>query len=283
MRCRFTRRDLLLGTGSSLLLSQMAPKLSAASPRPPTAPVCIARCTSYNTSVVYSSLRQMAQRIGGLPRLVARKTVAVKINLTGDARWWMLGLPPWQTYETHPNVVIATATLLDSFGARRIRFVEGSYQTQYPLEQYLIEAGWDLQPLSSLKAAVEFEDTRNLGEGKTYTQVKVPGRGSLFPAYDLNHSYVDCDVFISLAKLKNHINAGVSLGMKNCFGITPTALYSQDVDDENSTSNRSAIIHTGQEGPPAGVPQEVANPGPQLQSYRVPKCIVDLVRRGQST
>ena len=39
----------------------------------------------------------------------------------------------------------------------------------------------------------------------------MPGGGSLFPAYLLNHSYVDCDVYVSLAKMKKHVTAGVSL------------------------------------------------------------------------
>ena len=80
-----------------------------------------------------------------------------------------------------------------------------------------------MNALEALKADVEYEDTRNLGKGKKYTEVKVPWGGSLFPAYHLNHSYVDCDVYVSLAKLKNHATAGVTLGIKNNFGITPTA------------------------------------------------------------
>jgi uncharacterized protein (DUF362 family) len=176
----------------------------------------------------------------------------------------------------NPNLVIATAALLDRLGAKRIRFVEGTYQTQFTLEGYLLNAGWNLTPLSRLRAKVEFEDTRNLGQGTNYTTLKVPGGGLLFPAFEMNHSYVDCDVFVSLAKMKNHITTGVTLGMKNVFGTTPTALYGQDVDDENSTSNRGVVIHTGQEEPPAGVPAEIDPTSPRLESYRVPRCIVDL-------
>ena len=55
----------------------------------------------------------------------------------------------------------------------------------------------------------------------------VPGGGLMYAGYDLNHSYRDTDVFISLAKLKEHRTAGVTLSMKNCFGITPCTIYSQ--------------------------------------------------------
>jgi len=238
--------------------------------------VALARSLNYNPSALFSQLSAMADLIDAT-RLFRGKTVAVKLNLTGDANWWMLGLPPGRTYQVHPNLALATAAFLDHFGAKRIRFVEGTYQTRYTLDQYLLHAGWDLHPLSGLKAAVEFEDTRNLGEGTSYRTVKVPGGGSLFPAYELNHSYVDCDVFVSLAKLKNHITAGVTLGMKNVFGITPTALYSHHAHDENATSSRGAIIHSAAERPADGVPQELHPTAPHLESYRVPRCIVDLV------
>ena len=52
-------------------------------------------------------------------------------------------------------------------------------------------------------------------------RLPVPHGGHVFKAFDLNHSYQDCDVFVSLAKMKQHATAGITLSMKNCFGITP--------------------------------------------------------------
>src|SRR5262249_5394667 len=181
---------------------------------------------------------------------------AVKVNLTGNPRQGMLGLSAGRTFVVHPDVVLATANLLDAAGARRIRFVECTYQDG-PFEPYLRGAGWDLDALAALKSKVEYEDTRNLGLGKQYYEVKVPWGRSLFPAYHLNHSYVHCDVFISLAKLKNPATAGVTLGIKNNFGVTPTSLYSHREPNEHSTSARIALFHTGQERPADGLPQEI--------------------------
>ncbi len=222
----------------------------------PSSPVSIARCKTYDREVVYRQLQTMMDQLGGLAKLVNGKTVAVKVNLTGNPSQQACGLPASRTYHIHPDVVLATATLLDQAGARRIRFVECTYQNG-PFEPYLRGAGWDLNALGALKAAVDYEDTHNLGKGKQYTEVKVPWGGSLFPAYHLNHSYVDCDVYISLAKLKNHATAGVTLGIKNNFGITPTSLYSHHKPNEKSTSARVAVFHTGQERPADGLPQEV--------------------------
>jgi uncharacterized protein (DUF362 family) len=216
----------------------------------------------------------MMDQLGGLAKLVSGKTVVVKVNLTGSPVQPACGLPPRRTYHTHPDVILAVASLLDRAGARRIRFVECTYQLG-PFEPYLQRAGWDLNAFSALKAAVEYEDTRNLGTGKQYYEVKVPTGGSLFPSYHLNHSYIDSDAYISLAKLKNHAVAGVTLGIKNNFGITPTSLYSQHESKENSTSARMAILHTGEQRPADGLPQELDPASPRRPSYRVPRHTVD--------
>ena len=152
--------------------------------------------------------------------------------------------------------------------------MESLYQNN-GLEQPLAAAGWDLKKLSALKAAVEYEDTHNLGNGKKYHEVKVPWGGSLFPAYHINHSYVDCDVYVSLAKMKNHSAAGVTLSIKNSFGITPSALYGQHEPNERSTSNRVDIIHKGSQKPADGLPQEIDPNSPRRESYRVPRLTID--------
>jgi uncharacterized protein (DUF362 family) len=218
----------------------------------------------------------MMDQLGGLTKLVAGKTVAVKVNLTGDVHQPALGLPASRTYHVHPNVVLATAVVLDRAGAKRIRFLEGTYQLG-DFEKYLHDAGWDMNALSALRATVEYEDTRNLGKGKKYHEVKVPWGGSLFPAYHLNHSYVDCDVYVSLAKLKNHATAGVTMGIKNNFGITPPALYSAHEPNERATSARVNVFHTGQQRPADGLPQEVDPKSPRRPTYRVPRHTVDSI------
>jgi uncharacterized protein (DUF362 family) len=237
--------------------------------------VSIARCRTYDFKDVLEQLRTMMDQLGGLRPLVTGKAVCVKVNLTGNPRQNVLDLPASRTYQTHPHVVLAAATLLDQAGARRIRIVEGTYQ-KAPLEALLKDAGWDLAALGALSAKVEYEDTRNKGQGQRYHEVKVPWGGSLYPAYLLNHSYVDCDVYVSLAKLKNHATAGVTLTMKNNFGITPTALYSGHAENEDSTSSRVEVFHKGAVRPADGVPQELAG-RPRQPSRRVPRHTVDAV------
>jgi uncharacterized protein (DUF362 family) len=279
MHISWSRREFLRNTGAAAgagLLAPFSPAPVRAAAAKPTAPVSIARCTDYDPDTVFKRLQTMADQLGGLNKLVAGKTVAVKVNLTGNVREKAVGLPPGRTYHVHPNLVLATASLLDQAGAKRIRFLEGTYQTG-PMEKYLEAAGWDLKKLAGLKAAVDFEDTRNLGKGKRYHEVKVPWGGSLFPAYHLNHSYVDCDVYVSLAKLKNHVTAGVTLSIKNNFGVTPPALYGQHQPNEQATSARLAIFHRGEQRPADGLPQEVDPQSPRRTSYRVPRHTIDAV------
>ncbi|HKI32526.1 MAG TPA: DUF362 domain-containing protein [Gemmataceae bacterium] len=272
-----SRREFLWGSAvvGASALGLGGPGLLAAPPKSPSSPVSIAGCKAYDFKDVLGQLRTMMDHLGGLRKLVAGKTVCVKVNLTGNPRQKALDLPASRTYHTHPHVVLAVATLLEQAGARRLRVVETTYQ-KGPLEGLLKDAGWDLSALAALSAKVEYEDTRNKGQGKRYHEVKVPGGGSLYPAYLLNHSYVDCDVYVSLAKLKNHATAGVTLSLKNNFGITPTALYSQHENNEESTSARVEVFHKGTVRPAEGVPQELADT-PRKPSQRVPRHTVDAV------
>jgi uncharacterized protein (DUF362 family) len=269
-------RRTLLGGAVAASLAAATPSRSVWAGPAPTSPVALARCPGYELGGLVTCLGVMVDQLGGLDTLVAGRTVALKVNAAGGARDVFAGHPPGRTYQVHPNVVRALAILLDRAGARRIRILESS-KWRVPLESSLGPLGWDIGALRALKAAVEFEDTRNFGSGTHYVGLKVPWGGSLYPGYYVNHSYVDCDVFMSVAKLKNHETAGVTLSMKNSFGITPSALYGQSAHDDNSTENRLDMLHMGKIWPPQGLPREVDSTAPRRPTYRVPRVIVDMV------
>jgi uncharacterized protein (DUF362 family) len=243
--------------------------------RRPRPPVCIARQRTYEFPSLGDTLDRMFDQLGGLKRHVAGKTVVLKPNLTGNPGDTVAGIPASRSYQVHPQLVFAVASLLDAAGAHRIRIVESL--SPGPLENHLLRGGWDLDALQSLRARVDFENTCNLGKGRRYSEVKVPWGGSLYAGYHLNHSYVECDVYVSVAKLKNHRTAGVTLSMKNSFGITPVSLYGQEQPNEDSASGRLDMIHFGKFQPPAGLPPEVAPQASRNSSDRVPRNIVDLV------
>ncbi len=55
-----------------------------------------------------------------------------------------------------------------------------------------------------------------------FAEYDVPGGGFMFDRYTLSRCWRDADEVISVAKMKNHGFMGVTLCMKNLFGITPT-------------------------------------------------------------
>lgn len=242
-------------------------------------PVAIARCQSYGPEMA-AALSTMFDQLGGLPRLVKQKTVTVKLNLTGNPGLRFQGRPLGVTHYTHPKMAGALAHLLDAAGAKRIRFVESCWATSGPLEEYLLNAGWNLRTLQLSAARVEFENTNALGSGKQYSRVTIPSGGSIFPAYDLNHSYEDTDFFVSLAKLKNHATCGVTLSMKNIFGITPASIYGDDAGtdepNENPTSGRVNTCHEGKREPSKSAPQERNPSSSRDPGYRMPRIVADL-------
>jgi uncharacterized protein (DUF362 family) len=202
------------------------------------ATVAIVSCKTYGPEVK-AALRQCFDLVGGVGKLVANKTVTVKLNLTGTDFTPYLGKPVGETFMTHSSTVSALLAVLFDAGASRVRLVE-STQSQDDLKTTLGIAGWDVNAISA-QGKVEYENTRNLGLGKSYSTLKVPFGGYMFSSLELNHSYHDTDVMISLAKLKRHITAGVTLSMKNLFGLTPNALYGSEAGSEKATDGRMPL------------------------------------------
>ncbi|MGA2146413.1 MAG: DUF362 domain-containing protein [Bryobacteraceae bacterium] len=269
-----TRREWLAMISSAPLVR------AAGSSNAPAAPVSIAKCASYDEDIT-AKLGIMFDQLGGLEKLVRNKTVTIKLNMTGAPSLRIHGMAPALTHYVHPKLVGATAYHLGRAGAKRIRFVESSWATAGPLEEVMLDSGWNPRAIVSAANGVEFENTNALGKSKSYARFTVPGSAYMYPAFDLNRAYQDTDVFVSLAKLKNHATCGVTLSLKNCFGSLPASIYGNDsgVDEpnENPKSGRDAVGHRGRRQPSKSAPQELhfgANTDP---GYRVPHIVADLV------
>lgn len=274
------RREWLRNT--ALIVSGSYPAISSRNRKSeaPTAPVSVTTCRSYDTAELLPAMEKLFDRMGGLGRIVKGKTVAIKINLTGSPAlrlgYWPLG----DTHYTSPQVIAATVHLMGKAGARRIRLLESPWATADPLEEVLLQANWEPRDFINAASHVEFENTNFLGRAKKYSRLAVPYGGYLYPAYDLNHSYADCDVFVSLAKLKEHGTTGITFSMKNSFGITPATIYGQGAGiDEPSELPRGGrtILHKGDRQPSGSAPAEVDPKSPRQDGYRVPRVVVDLV------
>jgi uncharacterized protein (DUF362 family) len=270
-----TRRELLSLAAAAAVAGVR--RISAA--EAPASPVSIAKIPSYSDDLP-AVMAKMFDQIGGAERLVRNKTVTIKLNLTGSPGLRFQGKPLGSTHYTHPKTLLAMVHILDQAGAKRIRLVESAWATSGPLEEYLLDSGWNVRALQALTPKLEFENTNALGTGKTYSRLEAKDGGFVFPAFDLNRAYENTDVFMSMAKLKNHETCGVTLSMKNCFGITPASIYGDDAGkdepNENPTKGRVAVCHEGKRQPSASAPAEKDPASSRDPGYRMPRIVADL-------
>ena len=273
-----TRRDFIAGAGATGVHLSRPSWMRAAAP---TAPVAVARCRSYGPEFL-SAAEKMFDQLGGLGRLVKGKTVTIKINLTGVETTRLGYLPQGRTFWSHPRTVGAVIHLLDKAGARRVRVVEGAWIWPASLEEFMLKAGWDPDLLLRAAPRVELVNTNLPYKGtKPYTRFPVPNGGLLFPAYDLSTAYAESDVLVSMNKIKEHGTAGVTLSIKNCFGISPTTIYGNKVPEDEPApvpyGGRQDIGHSGSRQPPKSAPAEIDPKSPRQAGYRIPRFIADLV------
>ncbi|HTS63945.1 MAG TPA: DUF362 domain-containing protein [Candidatus Acidoferrales bacterium] len=260
-KATFTRRGWLAACGAAASAAAQTPAGSS-----PSAAVAIAKVASYDEDLV-AQFRKLFDQIGGIQGQVQGKTVAIKVNLTGGNRFE--GYTAGDTHWVHPKVVGAVTAAIGQLGARRIRILEsaGGRRPDYKLEDKLLQGGWDVNAIRNAAPLVEFEDTNGLGFGKQYSVFKVKTKPYVFPAFHLNHSYEDCDFFVSLGKAKNHEEMGVTMSIKNMFGVTPTALY----------GGRERIFHYGQVQAPSGAPAELDPQSNRYEGWRLPRILVDII------
>ena len=276
MKTNLSRRN-FLGAASMLAGTTIAHPAWASVFNTHSSRVAIAVCPEYDRRVT-DALSTMFDQLGGLQKLVQGKTVAIKLNLTGPTTNKLNSLPNEMTHWVHPQVVGALITLLGKAGAKRISLLESAPFGTKPLEEFMAAAGWRPKDFERAGTRVEFENTNFLGSGKEYARFMVPGGGLMYAGYDLNHSYRDTDVFVSLAKMKEHRTAGVTLSMKNCFGITPCTIYSHEAPEDGPSIVPVGFrepMHSGSRVPPKSAPQPVAeskDPG-----FRVPRIVADIV------
>lgn len=260
-----------------ILGAATATVLAGATPAP--LPVAIARADRYSEDLT-SILGGMFDSLGGLKSRVSNKTVTIKLNLTGSPALRLRGRAPALTHYSHPRLAGALAHLLVRAGARRVRFVESCWGTANPLEEYLLDSGWNVRELQSIGPGIEFENTNARGSYNGYAPFPVPGTSKVFRGYMLNRAYLETDVLVSLAKLKEHATCGVTLTMKNLFGITPASIYGDDagIEDPNEapTKGRVKVCHLGERQPARIAPAEADPAGSRNPGDRVPRITVEL-------
>jgi len=270
MREGVTRRDWM--ALSALAVGALATKPAegarplSTGPAGPAEPVSVAKVRSYDEDLT-TRFRQMFDQVGGIENRVKGKTVGIKVNLTGGGAF--PGYTTGDTHWVHPRVVGAAVAAFGALGAKRIRILEGvdSRKRGYNLEDKLLSGGWDVTAIRNAAPLVEFENTDAPGQARQYSLLKVQSKPYIFPAFQMNHSYEDVDFFVSMGKMKNHEEMGLTLCIKNLFGITPLGVY----------GDREKVFHYGQVQAPSGVPVELDPKSNRYEGWRLPRILADIV------
>ena len=172
--------------------------------RPPSR-VLIRRATSYQgelASLILESLREFNLPVNG-------KTVLLKPNL--------VGLDPLGVMNTHPAVIAATRESFFRLGAARVLVGDGpamDRDTQAILESVRLSE-------FTGKLGHDFCDL-NIDD---VTKVKLETRATRLKELFLPKTVLGVDFLVSMPKLKTHHWAGITLSLKNMFGIVPGSCY----------------------------------------------------------
>jgi uncharacterized protein (DUF362 family) len=173
------------------------------------AEVFVSRASSYDVDLE-RPIADGLRALGLAPAWAEGKSVLLKPNLVEPSR----GAPQ---INTHPAVVRAVASVFRSWGAREVIVAEGQghcRDTDYVLEQ------------SSLGPALA-EDKLPFIDLNHEDVFTVPNRLGFTPLRQLSLPVAlkHADLIVSLPKMKTHHWAGVTLSMKNFFGVMPGIVY----------------------------------------------------------
>jgi len=166
----------------------------------------VARYEEDLLAIIYESLREFS-----LP--IKDKTVLLKANLVGH--------DPVGSMNTHPAVIAAARESFLKLGAKRVIIGDGPALDR------------DTQAILESVRLTEFTGRLKFGVGADFVdlniddveRVSLETRASLLKELYLPKTVLGADFFVSMPKLKTHHWAGVTLSMKNLFGIVPGSCY----------------------------------------------------------
>ena len=178
----------------------------------------------YDPASVRDKVQYLFDTLGGIADVVKPgNKVAIKINLTGGSgsatSALLNGVPITEAMWTHPAVLQAVGELLIDAG------VKGS-------DIYIVDALWDTASFNDFGYAdvqkalgANFVDLNSPSPYSAFITKNVGGTPLNFPSFSMNQILSDVDVYVSIPKLKQHAEAGLTCALKNQVGTVPKSLY----------------------------------------------------------
>jgi uncharacterized protein (DUF362 family) len=171
----------------------------------PASRVVIRRVNSYQAdlaAILYESIKEFDLPVRG-------KTVLLKPNL--------VGLDPHGVINTHPAVIAAARETFLRLGADKVFIGDGpatERDTIAVLESLKLREY--VGPLSGIFVDLNLDDVE---------RVRLKTHASRLKELYLPKTVLGVDFLVSLPKLKTHHWAGVTLSLKNMFGVVPGGCY----------------------------------------------------------
>ena len=202
------------------------------------AQVALTQGGNYTRAFVKGRVQHLFESIGGIGDVVKTgDKVAVKINLTGGSgsaySSGLHGVPITESMWTHPEVLRAVGELLIDSG------VNGN-------DIYIVESLWDDASYTGFGYSAVQQSLGaqmiNLNNKEPYADFvdKAVGPSKFFySSFRVNQILNDVAVYVSIPKMKQHYEAGVTGALKNQIGMVPKQLYTMP-----SNQGRRDALHT---------------------------------------
>jgi len=186
--------------------------------------VAVTEADSYDRAFIKQKVQHLFTEIGGIGDIVQPGAkAAIKINLTGGSSFAfhprLQGVDIRECMWTHPEVVRAVGELIIDCGVNGndIYIVEALWDdASYCNFGYLgVQQGLGAQ-LVNLNDAAPYPDfiTKQVGPNSFY-----------YSSFMCNQILDEVDVYISIPKMKQHYDAGVTHSLKNQVGMVPLQHY----------------------------------------------------------
>lgn len=166
--------------------------------------VSIVKCENYDPQKVKHVINKSLELIGGIENIIKPDDkVLLKVNV-------IVGFPPERAATTHPSIVRSMVEIVKEAGG--IPWV-GDSSGAYGYTAQSLE-------LSGIKKAAE-EAGGKLVNFESTGMYDIQVNGKILTSAKIAKPVIDCDVLVSLPKLKTHMMTKYTGAVKNFYGVIP--------------------------------------------------------------